>query len=227
MTGSAQMTPGRGKLFVIAAPSGAGKTSLVRALMKRLPALRFSISYTTRKQRETERTVTITSSSSNDEFERMVDAGEFLEHAQVFDNYYGTSRDAGGADARRRRQRAARDRLAGRAADSPRHARVPHDFRPAAVARSARAAPARTQAPTATRSSRAGCAIRSPTCRTGTSSTTWSSTTTSSVPLPSCRRSSRGRDATLATRPIRTTNAARAPAGLTATAKLCELRQHA
>jgi guanylate kinase len=82
----------RGKLFVIAAPSGAGKTSLVRALMERRPALRFSISYTTRKQRPTE-------SDGHDyffvdkaEFERMVAAGEFLEHARVFDNYYGTSR---------------------------------------------------------------------------------------------------------------------------------------
>ncbi len=49
------MSGKRGKLFVIAAPSGAGKTSLVRALMQRLPALRFSISYTTRKQRPNER----------------------------------------------------------------------------------------------------------------------------------------------------------------------------
>ncbi|MCE3286109.1 MAG: guanylate kinase, partial [Steroidobacteraceae bacterium] len=46
--------PRRGRLFVIAAPSGAGKTSLVRALMEREPALRFSISYTTRPQRPTE-----------------------------------------------------------------------------------------------------------------------------------------------------------------------------
>ena len=46
--------PRRGRLFVIAAPSGAGKTSLVRALMEREPSLRFSISYTTRKQRPAE-----------------------------------------------------------------------------------------------------------------------------------------------------------------------------
>lgn len=86
------MSGKRGKLFVIAAPSGAGKTSLVRALMQRRPALRFSISYTTRQQRPNER-------HSHDyffvdklEFERMVAAQEFLEHARVFDNYYGTSR---------------------------------------------------------------------------------------------------------------------------------------
>jgi guanylate kinase len=82
----------RGKLFVIAAPSGAGKTSLVRALMQRRPALRFSISYTTRQQRPTERDGHDYFFVDKPEFERMVAAGEFLEHARVFDNYYGTSR---------------------------------------------------------------------------------------------------------------------------------------
>jgi guanylate kinase len=82
----------RGKLFVIAAPSGAGKTSLVRALMAMRPALRFSISYTTRKQRPTERDRHDYFFVDQDEFKRMVDAQEFLEHAQVFDNFYGTSR---------------------------------------------------------------------------------------------------------------------------------------
>ena len=82
----------RGKLFVIAAPSGAGKTSLVRALMERRPALRFSISYTTRKQRPTERDGHDYFFVDKPQFERMVAAGEFLEHANVFDNYYGTSR---------------------------------------------------------------------------------------------------------------------------------------
>lgn len=82
----------RGKLFVIAAPSGAGKTSLVRALMERRPALRFSISYTTRKQRPTERDGHDYFFVDKQQFEGMVAAGEFLEHARVFDNYYGTSR---------------------------------------------------------------------------------------------------------------------------------------
>ena len=82
----------RGKLFVIAAPSGAGKTSLVRALMERRPALRFSISYTTRKQRPNERPGHDYFFVDKTEFQRMIDAREFLEHAQVFDNYYGTSR---------------------------------------------------------------------------------------------------------------------------------------
>jgi len=83
---------GRGRLFVIAAPSGAGKTSLVRALMQREPALRFSISFTTRRQRPTEQHGRDYFFVSRGEFQRMVDAGEFLEHAQVFDNCYGTAR---------------------------------------------------------------------------------------------------------------------------------------
>ena len=77
---------------MIAAPSGAGKTSLVRALMEREPGLRFSISYTTRKQRPAELHGRDYFFVDRAEFDRMVAAGEFLEHAQVFDNCYGTSR---------------------------------------------------------------------------------------------------------------------------------------
>jgi guanylate kinase len=86
------MSGQRGKLFVIAAPSGAGKTSLVRALMQRRPSLRFSISYTTRQQRPNERAGHDYFFVDKQEFERMVAASDFLEHARVFDNYYGTSR---------------------------------------------------------------------------------------------------------------------------------------
>jgi guanylate kinase len=82
----------RGRLFVIAAPSGAGKTSLVRALMEREPGLRFSISYTTRKQRPAEMHGRDYFFVGPDEFERMAAAGEFLEHARVFDHRYGTAR---------------------------------------------------------------------------------------------------------------------------------------
>ena len=82
----------RGRLFVIAAPSGAGKTSLVRALVQREPSLRFSVSYTTRAQRPNEVEGRDYFFVTRDEFERMVVAGEFLEHARVFDNCYGTSR---------------------------------------------------------------------------------------------------------------------------------------
>jgi guanylate kinase len=82
----------RGRLFVIAAPSGAGKTSLVRALMECERGLRFSISYTTRAPRPTERPGHDYFFVDRAEFERMVANDEFLEHARVFDNYYGTAR---------------------------------------------------------------------------------------------------------------------------------------
>jgi guanylate kinase len=78
---------------VISAPSGAGKTSLVRALMAREPSLRFSISCTTRKRRENEvEGHDYYFVDSVDEFRRMAAAGDFLEHAQVFDNFYATPR---------------------------------------------------------------------------------------------------------------------------------------
>jgi len=81
-----------GHLFVIAAPSGAGKTSLVKALLAQEPSARFSISYTTRKMRPNEVDGRDYFFVDHPTFERMVAAGEFLEHAQVFDNYYGTAR---------------------------------------------------------------------------------------------------------------------------------------
>jgi guanylate kinase len=89
---NASMSLERGKLFVIAAPSGAGKTSLVRALIQRMPQLRFSISYTTRSRRETEQHGCDYFFIDHAEFDRMVANGEFLEHARVYDNCYGTSR---------------------------------------------------------------------------------------------------------------------------------------
>ncbi len=90
MTSSQNKT--RGKLFVVAAPSGTGKTSLVRALMQRMPALRFSISYTTRAQRPTERDEHDYFFIDKHTFEHKIAAGEFLEYANVYGNFYGTSR---------------------------------------------------------------------------------------------------------------------------------------
>jgi guanylate kinase len=84
--------PARGRLFVITAPSGAGKTSLVRALMQRESSLGFSISCTTRRQRPNEVHGEDYYFVDMPEFMRMVDAGEFLEFAKVFDNHYGTPR---------------------------------------------------------------------------------------------------------------------------------------
>jgi len=82
----------RGSLFVIAAPSGAGKTSLVKAVLERDPSLRVSVSHTTRKPRPHEVAGEHYHFVDVDEFRRLRDAGEFLEHAQVFDNFYGTGR---------------------------------------------------------------------------------------------------------------------------------------
>jgi guanylate kinase len=82
----------RGSLFVIAAPSGAGKTSLVNEVLKRDPSLRVSVSHTTRKPREHEVNGQHYYFVGVDEFRRLIAESAFLEHAQVFDNYYGTGR---------------------------------------------------------------------------------------------------------------------------------------
>lgn len=77
---------------MIAAPSGAGKTTLVHALMAANPELRFSISYTTRPPRKTETDGADYFFVSPDAFQTMVEAGDFLEYAEVFDHAYGTSK---------------------------------------------------------------------------------------------------------------------------------------
>jgi guanylate kinase len=82
----------RGRLFVIAAPSGAGKTSLVKALLEQRPQLRLSVSHTTRKPRPTEEEGREYFFVSADKFRELAHAKQFLEHAQVFDNHYGTGR---------------------------------------------------------------------------------------------------------------------------------------
>lgn len=81
-----------GQLWVIAAPSGAGKTSLVRALLERDPKLKFSISYTTRKPRASEVDGRDYFFVAEPRFREMVREEAFLEHAQVFDHWYGTGR---------------------------------------------------------------------------------------------------------------------------------------
>ena len=80
----------RGHLYVIAAPSGAGKTSLMRALLERRPAVAFSVSCTTRAPRPHEQDGRDYHFIDRAEFERLIKAGEFIEHADVFGNLYGT-----------------------------------------------------------------------------------------------------------------------------------------
>jgi len=80
----------QGRLYVVAAPSGAGKTSLVKALMEREPRIQFSVSYTTRHPRPNEIPGRDYHFVSQERFREMIANREFLEHAQVFDNCYGT-----------------------------------------------------------------------------------------------------------------------------------------
>lgn len=82
---------GTGILFIVSAPSGAGKTSLLKALVDQHGELNVSVSHTTRAPRPGEVDGVHYHFVDVATFERMVTAGEFLEHARVFDNYYGTS----------------------------------------------------------------------------------------------------------------------------------------
>ena len=82
----------KGKLFVIAAPSGAGKTSLIEAVMRDDPTLKISVSYTTRPPRAGERDGVDYHFVDRETFQAMRRRGEFLESAEVHGNHYGTSR---------------------------------------------------------------------------------------------------------------------------------------
>lgn len=84
----------QGTLYIISAPSGAGKTSLVRELLKRLDDIQVSVSHTTRTMRPGEVDGTNYHFVDVATFERMIERGDFFEYAKVFDNYYGTSRPA-------------------------------------------------------------------------------------------------------------------------------------
>lgn len=80
-----------GRLFIVAAPSGAGKSTLVNALLEREPGIALSISHTTRPPRPGDVDGVQYHFVDRATFERMVAHGDFLEHADVFGNYYGTS----------------------------------------------------------------------------------------------------------------------------------------
>jgi len=81
-----------GIVYIISAPSGSGKTTLTNRLLSLVPGLEFSISYTTRKPRGSEKDGREYFFVDRDEFEKMIARGEFLEHASVFGDYYGTAR---------------------------------------------------------------------------------------------------------------------------------------
>jgi len=83
--------PGRGLLFIVSAPSGAGKTTLVERLVEQIPRLKMSRSYTSRQARQGEADGVDYNFVTRARFETMIAAGEFLEWADVFGNLYGTS----------------------------------------------------------------------------------------------------------------------------------------
>jgi guanylate kinase len=81
-----------GILFLISAPSGSGKSSVVNQLRPNVKDLQFSVSYTTRHPRGSEQEAREYHFITREEFQKMIDAGDFLEYADVFGNYYGTAR---------------------------------------------------------------------------------------------------------------------------------------
>ena len=88
------MSPSQKPLvFIISAPSGSGKSTLTNDLLKLVPNLEFSISYTTRLPRGSEQNGKQYHFITLDKFDRMIEAGEFIEYARVHDNCYGTARE--------------------------------------------------------------------------------------------------------------------------------------
>ena len=85
------MAQAAGTLFTVSAPSGAGKTSLVRALLDAEPGLQVSVSHTTRAMRPGEQDGVNYHFCNREHFSAMLERGDFLEHAEVFGNLYGTS----------------------------------------------------------------------------------------------------------------------------------------
>ena len=83
-----------GILFIISAPSGSGKSTLVSEVRKQLSGIEFSVSWTTRHARGSEQDGREYHFTTRQEFERMIAAGEFLEYAEVFGQYYGTARSS-------------------------------------------------------------------------------------------------------------------------------------
>ncbi len=88
------MSHTRGNLFILSAPSGAGKSSLIKALLQRHSDMKVSVSHTTRKSRPGEENAVHYNFVTVDEFKALIEKNDFLEWAQVFDNYYGTSKQS-------------------------------------------------------------------------------------------------------------------------------------
>ncbi len=89
--GTKEMTLQRGHLFIISAPSGAGKTTLSRAILKRFTDMLYSVSYTTRSPRKGEQDGVDYHFISKEAFKKDIKTGRWSEWAEVYGNYYGTS----------------------------------------------------------------------------------------------------------------------------------------
>lgn len=83
-----------GSLYIVSAPSGAGKTSLIKALIERNPDISVTVSHTTREMRPGEEDGVNYHFIDKDRFQEMISNNAFLEHARVFDNFYGTSKQS-------------------------------------------------------------------------------------------------------------------------------------
>lgn len=87
-----QTRKSKGFLFIVSAPSGSGKTTICNAIISRIPSLKFSVSYTTRNPRRGEVNDKDYTFINKEEFRLMIEKGEFLEWAEVYGEYYGTSK---------------------------------------------------------------------------------------------------------------------------------------
>lgn len=88
------MSDARGNLFILSAPSGAGKSSLINALLEKHADMKVSVSHTTRQPRPGEQNAQHYHFVTEQDFKALIDKNDFFEWAQVFDNYYGTSKAA-------------------------------------------------------------------------------------------------------------------------------------
>jgi len=84
----------KGVIFIVSAPSGAGKTSLVKRVIEEVPRITVAVSHTTRPMRDGDVDGGDYHFVSREQFEKLINEGAFLEHADVFGNYYGTSSEA-------------------------------------------------------------------------------------------------------------------------------------
>lgn len=94
MTNKNTTSSAKANLFVVSAPSGAGKTSLLKQLISQLASVQTSISHTTRRKREAEVDGVDYHFVSIEKFKQLVESNAFYEHAEVFGNYYGTSKSS-------------------------------------------------------------------------------------------------------------------------------------